>query len=101
MEIVVLAPMALGAPLALFMPTRMRTGPKALSRLADGSRRQLCSRPTCETLKSREVLPIGVLQQLAYQRSMPLSLRDMQLSFSRPCVKVTCRGSVAITSDPP
>ena len=44
---------------------------------------------------------MGVLQQPAYQRTIPFSVRRMQANASAPWVKVTFLGSVCTTSDPP
>jgi hypothetical protein len=41
-----------------------------------------------------KVLPMGVLQQLAYQRSSPLSVSRMQASASMPWVKVMFFGRI-------
>jgi hypothetical protein len=47
------------------------------------------------------VLPIGVLQQRAYQRRRPFSLSDMHASALAPSLIVTLLASVATTSVPP
>src|SRR5580658_8154343 len=83
-----------GVPLALLTFTQFRSGPNALSSGACGLRRHRCTKPMNETLGVARVLPIGVPQQLVYQRSSPLEVSRMQASFSAPCKNVTALGSV-------
>ena len=47
------------------------------------------------------VLPIGVLQQLAYQRTSPFSVRRIAAILSVPAVKRTFAGDICTTSVPP
>lgn len=58
-------------PLADFVLSTIRTEPN--DSCSDGELlvRQLSIKPTYGVLKSRGVFPIGVLQQLAYQRRRP------------------------------
>src|SRR5580693_3647561 len=63
-----------GSPRAPPVKTQNRTGPNDLSTLADPSR-QARARPTKGSRLVAGVLPIGVMQQAAYQRSRPVSER--------------------------
>ena len=58
-------------PRADFVLTTIRTGPNDSCSDGELLLRQLSIKPTYGILKSRGVFPIGVLQQLAYQRSRP------------------------------
>ena len=58
-------------PLADFVLSTIRTGPNDSCSDGELLLRQLPIKPTYGVLKSRGVFPIGVLQQLEYQRSMP------------------------------
>src|SRR5258705_12955650 len=74
-------------PLADFVCSTIRTGPKESCSEGACLDRQLCSNPTYEVLKSRGVFPMGVLQQWVYHRRRPWSDKDMQTRASTPCVK--------------
>src|ERR1700734_1431973 len=76
-------------PLALWVFTYARTGPNEASIVAPVPSKQLCTRPTNETLELARVLPTGVLQHVEDQRSMPFGVRRMQASTSLPSVKTT------------
>src|SRR5260221_14609347 len=81
-----------GFPLALLVLTHARTGPKESSIFLPGVSKHVCTSPTKEILKLSSVLPIGVLQHPAYQRSSPFPVRRMQAKASVPWVKATLRG---------
>src|ERR1700730_6389116 len=83
-----------GKPLALPVFTRARIGPKVLPSGLPGDSKQLWIRPTKEILKLASVLPMGVLQQLEYQRRSPLSVRRMHARDPEPEVKLTFMGRV-------
>src|SRR5580658_8256654 len=81
-----------GSPDAPPVLTHVRTGPKeALSDLV-GSCRQVWTSPMNEIFGVARVLPIGVLQQPAYQRSNPLGVSRMQAKDSVPCENVMFLG---------
>src|SRR5882757_9803706 len=73
-----------GFPLALLVLTHTRTGPKESCIGLSAVSRQLCTSPIKEILKLSRVLPIGVLQHPAYQRSSPFAVRRMQAKASVP-----------------
>src|SRR5512142_2400132 len=87
----------LGSPFAPAVNPHMETGPKVSS--TGRAARHAASRPTKAILWVRAVLPIGVLQQDAYQRSGPLSVIRRQARRSAPWVMVTKLGSVWTTSE--
>ena len=75
-------------------------GPNVASSSVGDPARQLCTKPTYESLGSRGVLPIGVQQHAVYQRRSPLSLSDMQRSSCLPRTIRRKRGLVATMSVP-
>src|ERR1700726_263638 len=81
-----------GFPLALFVFTHMRMGPKESCSGLSGVSKQVCTSPMNEILGLASVLPMGVLQQPAYQRSIPFSVRRMHAKAWVPCVKATFFG---------
>src|ERR1700744_2566048 len=84
----------LGSPLAPFGLTHARTAPKDSSSDWSGLSRQLCTSPMNETFGVANVLPMGVLQKVAYQRSNPFSVSRMQPNTSRPREKVRFLGGI-------
>src|SRR5271168_2748565 len=77
------------SPLALWVFTCTCTGPNEASTVGPSPSKQLCTRPTNESLELAKVLPTGVLQHVEYQRSRPFGVRRMQASASLPSVKTT------------
>src|ERR1700728_5322642 len=82
-----------GSPEAPPVFTHARTGPKESSSEVAGVAKQVCNRPTKEILGVASVLPTGVLQHVAYQRSNPLGVSRMQARASIPCESLTFFGS--------
>ena len=76
-------------PVAPLVLTHIRTGPKDSSIETAGLCRQVWMSPTNEIRWSAGVLPIGVRQQLAYQRSRPSWVNRMQTRCSLPWKNVT------------
>ena len=91
----------LGSPLAPFVLTRARIGPNEASSECSPLSRQLCTSPMNEIFGVCNVLPIGVLQQPAYQRNKPFSVSRMQANASLPWVKVRFLGGTCMICDPP
>ena len=87
-------------PLADVVLMAALAGPNAASSSMGDPARQLCTKPTYESLGLRGVLPIAVRQQAVYQRSSPFSLSDMQRSCSLPRAIRRKRGLVAMMSVP-
>ncbi|MDB6157115.1 MAG: hypothetical protein JWO04_821 [Gammaproteobacteria bacterium] len=59
---------------------------------------QLCRSPMNDILGVAKVLPMGELQQPAYQRSSPFSVSRMQASASIPWVKIMFFGRIPLLS---
>src|ERR1700722_19308697 len=76
-------------PRVLSVLTRAATGPKDSSSVAPPPSRQVCTSPTNDILGLGRVLPTGVLQHAAYQRSIPFGESRIQASASLPSVNVT------------
>jgi len=81
---------------------RCRIGPNAVS-LEWGSwgAMNVQEIPAKGSAGDGSVLAIGVLQQLAYQRSVPLGLRRMQAKCSNPDSSLICAGVIWKISEPP
>src|SRR5712671_1123414 len=73
-----------GFPLAPFVLTHTRTGPKESSIGLPEVSKHVWTSPMNEILKLSSVLPIGVLQHPAYQRSNPFPVLRMQAKASVP-----------------
>src|SRR5580698_943161 len=90
-----------GSPLAPFGLAQARIAPNESSSDWPGLSRQLCTSPTNEIFGVINVLPIGVLQHAAYQRSNPFSVSRIQANASLPLEKVRFLGGTWMISDPP
>lgn len=75
-----------GSPRAVCVFTSATLRPKSWSTLVRS--RQLWTKPMNEIFGSAIVLPMGVLQHDAYQRTMPFSLRRTAERCSSPFEKV-------------
>src|ERR1700722_8029948 len=84
----------LGSPLAPLGLAHARIGPNEASSDWPPVSRQLCTSPMNEIFGVANVLPIGVLQQAAYQRSSPFSVSRCEANSSRPWEKVRFLGGI-------
>ena len=91
------------SPVANFVNTRPRSGPRVFSSEGSSAGRSMHRwiRPMNGIPPVGAVLPIGVLQQLAYQRQIPRGESRMHASRSVPAVSAMCAGDIWKISVPP
>src|SRR5687768_759500 len=84
-------------PFALFANPRPRIGPSAV----DGAAMNALIMPMNGIALVAMVLPIGVRQQLAYQRIIPFGERRMAATLSALAVNTTFACDICVISVPP